>query len=179
MNIIESLNTDYDQYIKHCLDSLKTPVSIIELDNSKGETDLSYLLFTEKSNKTKYEAIAILTMRLLLYKEEINNFSELKKSNIEQFSKQLFTNYENSMYFPNIEIEEFANDFLIKRVEKEANNKSIKINEEALIFSEFKKIFSFKKNILKISKTNFQRLETEYYIETKTDFILFNWFTTA
>jgi LytTr DNA-binding domain len=36
-------------------------------------------------------------MRLLLYKEGINNFSELKKSNIDQWSKQFFTNYENSM----------------------------------------------------------------------------------
>jgi hypothetical protein len=180
MTIIDSLSKNYDQYLNHCLDVLTTKIDIIDLDYSKGETDVARLLFIEKKDLTKYHAVAILTMRLMMYEEEWNDFTRYKKEDFERWIPFLEKQYEGCMYFPSVEINDFKKDFLVERLPHRKGLKSVKHNAQLLNFLKYKSLNPlFHERTVAVSKTKFERLQEEFYVETSHHFVLLNWYTTA
>jgi hypothetical protein len=112
MTIIDTLKQDYDQYLNHCFAVLTTKIDIIELDYTNGETDCVRLLFIEKKDLTRNHAVAILTMRLLLFDEAWNDFKSYKKEDFERWMGVLEKQYEGCLYEPNVEIEPLKRTFL-------------------------------------------------------------------
>jgi hypothetical protein len=180
MTIIDSLSKNYDQYLSHCLDILTTKIDIIDLDYSKGETDFTRLVFVEKKDLTKYHAVAILTMRWMLYEEEWNNFTHYKKEDFERWIPLLKKQYEGCKYFPNVGIADFQSDFFVQRLPMKKELKNVKYNAQTIDFLTFKRTNPlFHERIVAVSKTKFERLKEEFYVETSHHFVLFNWYTTA
>jgi hypothetical protein len=180
MTIIDTLKKDYDQYLNHCLDILTTKIDILDLDYSNGETDCVRLLFIEKKDLTKHHAIAILTMRLMMFEEEWNDLKNYKKEDFERWIPLLEKQYEGCIFFPNVEISDFRKDFFVERLTQKKGLKGIKHNTQPLNFLKYKSLNPlFHERILSVSKTKFARLQEEFYIETSHHFVLFNWYTTA
>jgi hypothetical protein len=180
MTIIDSLLKDYDQYLNHCLDILTTKMDILDLDYSNGETDCVRLLFIEKKDLNLNHAIAILTMRLMMYEEEWNDLKNYKKEDFERWIPLLEKQYEGCLFEPNVEISDFKKDFFVERLTKKKGLKGIKHNALPLNFLKYKSLNPlFHERILSVSKTKFARLQEEFYIETSHHFVLFNWYTTA
>jgi hypothetical protein len=180
MTIIDSLLKDYDQYLNHCLDILTTKMDILDLDYSNGETDYVRLLFIEKKDLTMHHAVAILTMRLMMYEEEWNDLKNYKKEDIERWIRLIEKQYRGCLYFPNIEIDVFKKDFFVARLPQRKGLKSVKHNAQLLNFLKYKSINPlFHERILAVSKTMRKGLQEEFYIETTHHFILFNWYTTG
>jgi hypothetical protein len=180
MTIINSLANNYDQYLNQCLDVLTTKIDIIDLDFTKGETDFTRLLFVEKKDLTKYHAVAILTMRLLLFEEEWNDLKRYTKEDIERWMGILEKQYEGSVYFPDIDVNEFKSHFFVERLTSKKGLKSVEHNGQIIDFLTFKRANPlFHEQIMRVSKTQFSGLKEAFYIETSHHFVLFNWFTTA
>lgn len=180
MTIIDSLSSNYDEYLKQCLDILTTKIGILDLDFSKGETDFTRLLFIEKRDLTTYHAIAILTMRLMMHEEEWNDLTRYTKEDIERWATFLMKQYDNSMYFPNVEIDDFQSHFFVQRLTTKKGLKSVEHNGQVIDFLTFKRTNPlFHEQIKRVSKTQFTSLREEFYIETSHHFVLFHWFTTA
>jgi hypothetical protein len=180
MTIIDTLKKDYDQYLNHCLDILTTKIDILDLDYSNGETDCVRLLFIEKKDLTKYHAVAILTMRLMMFEEEWNDLKNYKKEDFERWIPLLEKQYEGCMFFLNVEISDFRKDFFVERLTQKKGLKGIKHNTQPLNFLKYKSLNPlFHERILSVSKTKFVRLQEEFYIETSHHFVIFNWYTTA
>ncbi len=180
MTIIDSISKDYEQYLSHCLDVLTIKTDIIDIDYSKGETDCTRLIFIEKNDLTSFHTLAILTIRLMMYSEEWNDLKNYKKEDFERWIPILKKQYDNCMYFPNIAIEDFENDFFVARLSASKEIKSMKYNDESIDFQRFKQINPLvHEDILSVSKTRFSGLMEEFYVQTSHHFVLFNWFTTA
>jgi hypothetical protein len=180
MTIIDTLKQDYDQYLNHCLDILTTKIDIINLDYTNGETDCTRLLFIEKKDLTKYHAVAILTMRLMMYGEEWNDLKNYKKEDFERWIPILEKQYKGCLYEPNVEIDDYKKDYFVERLTKSIGLKNVEHNGKTIDFLAFKRINPlFHEKTISVSKTLMERLETEFYIETSHHFVLFNWFTTA
>jgi hypothetical protein len=180
MTIIDTLKAHYDQYLNHCLEVLTTKIDFIELDYANGATDSVRLLFIEKKDLTQHQAIAILTMRLLLFNEACNDFKSYEKEDFERWIDCLEKLYEGCLYEPNIEIEDFKKDFFVERLTSSIGLKSVKHNAKTIDFLSFKRTNPlFHEKTIAISKSKFEGLESEYYIETSHHFMLFNWVTTA
>lgn len=178
MTIIDSLKENHDQYLNQCLDVLTTKTDILDLDYSKGETDFSRLIFIEKKDLTKYHAVAILTMRLHLFENEWNDFKSYKKEDFERWIPLLEKQYEDCIYFPNVEIADFRKDFFVERLTQRKGLKSVKYNAQLLNFLKYKSMNPlFHERILTVSKTKFAGLQEEFYIETSHHFVLLNWVT--
>jgi hypothetical protein len=180
MTIIDSFKQNYDQYLDHCLDVLTTKIDILNLDFSHGETDLTRLLFIEKKELTKPHAMAILTMRLMLFEEEWNDLKAYSKADFERWIPLLDKQYEGCMYFPNRDTVDFKNEYFVQRLTTKKGLKSVAFNGQTIDFLTFKRTNPlFHEQIMRVSKTKFNRLEEEFYIETSHHFALFNWYTTA
>jgi hypothetical protein len=180
MTIIDLLSKDYDQYVNHCLDVLTTKTDILDLDFSHGETDVTRLLFIEKKDLTKQQAMAILTMRLMLFEEGWNDLKVYTKEDFERWIPLLDKQYEGCAYVPNVEIDDFQNEYFVQRLTTKKGLKTVEHNAQKIDFLSFKRTNPlFHEKILAVSKTKFLSLQEEFYIETPHHFVLFNWFTTA
>ena len=180
MTIIDTLKNDYVQYLNHCLDILTTKMDIIDLDYSNGETDCTRLFFIEKKDLIKYHAVAILTMRLMMYEEDWNVLTRYKKEDFERWIPILEKQYEGCMYEPNVDIEDFKKDFFVTRLTQSIGLKNVKHNAKTIDFLSFKRTNPlFHEKTIAVSKTKFAGLKEEFYVETTHHFMLFNWFTTA
>jgi hypothetical protein len=180
MSIIDALKQNYDEYLHQCLDVLTTKTDIIHLDFSKGETDFTRVLFIEKRSLTTNQAIAILTMRLMLFEEEWNDFKSYSKADMERWIGFLEKQYAGSLYISEVEIDDFKyHDFMVRLTTKKGL-KSVEHNGQLIDFLTFKRTNPlFHEQILSVSKTQFNGLKEEFYVETSHHFVLFNWFTTA
>jgi hypothetical protein len=180
MSIIDALKQNYDEYLHQCLDVLTTKTDIIHLDFSKGETDFTRLLFIEKQSLTTNQAIAILTMRLMLFEEEWNDLKHYTKADIGRWIGFLEKQYAGSLYVSDVEIDDFKyHDFMVRLTTKKGL-KSVEHNGQVVDFLTFKRINPlFHEQIKAVSKTKFNGLKEEFYVETSHHFVLFNWFTTA
>jgi hypothetical protein len=88
--------------------------------------------------------------------------------------------YDGCFYVSKVEIADFRKDFFVERLTKKKELKMVKYNAELVNFLHYKSINPlFHESILGVSKTNFARLQEEFYVETSRHFVLFNWFTTA
>jgi hypothetical protein len=180
MTIIDTFKNDYDLYLNECLDVLTTKIDILDLDYSNGETDCTRLLFIEKKDLNFNHAIAILTMRLMMYEEEWNDLKSYKKEDFERWIPLLEKQYEGCLFEPNVEISDFKKDFFVERLTQKKGLKGIKHNALPLNFLKYKGLNPlFHERILSVSKTKFARLQEEFYIETSHHFVIFNWYTTA
>jgi hypothetical protein len=146
------------------------------LDFSKGETDVTRLVFIEKKELTKYHAIAILTMRLMLFGEEWNDLKRYKKEDFERWMPLLAKQYEGCMYVPNIEIDDFKYHHFMVRLTTKKGLTRVEHNGQLIDFLTFKRTNPlFHEQIMRVSKTQFNSLKEEFYIETSHHFVLFNW----
>jgi hypothetical protein len=180
MTIIDSLSENYDAYLDQCLDVLTTKIDIIDLDFSKGETDFTRLLFIEKKDLTKPHAMAILTMRLMLFEEEWNDLKHYEKADFERWIPLLEKQYAGSLYVPDVEIDDFKYNHFMVRLTTKKGLKSVEHNSQLIDFLTFKRTNPlFHEQIVSVSKTQFNGLKEEFYVETSHHFVLFNWFTTA
>jgi hypothetical protein len=180
MTIINSLLKNYEQYLNNCLDVLTIKTDILHLDYSNGETDITRLVCVEKKDLTAYHAIAILTMRLMMYEEEWIDFKQYTKEDFERWIPLLEKQYEGSLYVSKVEIDAFRKNFYVERLTQKKGLKMVKYNAQPLNFLKYKSVNPlFHEKILSVSKTNFGRLQEEFYVETSHHFVLFNWFTTA
>jgi hypothetical protein len=175
MTVIETLKTDYDTYINYCYSGLSKTVNVFCLDHSHGETTLSTILFIKKESLSFKEAFSILTIRLLMYKEEWNNFSDFTRDDMIRISTWLEAKYSNTQFVLNFTI---PNDIDPRFTEKEIV--SILFNNEVITFDYFERTNPLltEKNI-KWSISMFKSIQDECYIETENHFVLFNWYTTA
>jgi hypothetical protein len=175
MTIIETLKTDYNTYIDYCYKGLSRDVDVIFLDHSRSETTLSTILFIKKEDLSFKEAFSILTIRLLMYYEEWNNFSDFTRDDMIRISTQLEAKYFNTEFILNFTI---PNDIDPRLTEKEIL--SIRFNNEVINFDYFETMNPLltEKNI-EWSISLFKSIQDEYYIETENHFVLFNWYTTA
>ena len=180
MTIIETLQKDFEQYLNQCLDVLTTKIGILHLDFSHGETDFTCLLFIEKTDLTQHNAIAILTMRLMMYEEEWNDLKSYTKADFERWIPLLEQQYEGSLYVPNVEIDDFQNAYFVQRLTTKKGLKSVEYNAQNIDFLTFKRTNPlFHEQVVAVSQTKFRGLQEEFYIETSHHFVLFNWYTTA
>ncbi len=177
MTIIETLKQENTQYLKHCLDVLTIKTNVFTLDFSQGETDIARLLFIEKKHFIQPHALAVLTMRLLMFDEEWNDFKNYTPEDIKRWIGFLTKQYEASVYQPNIDSAIFKNNFFAQRLTTE---KGIQHNAKIIDFADFNRLNPLlHEPIINVSKTEFSGLKEEFYIETSHHFVLFNWFTTA
>jgi hypothetical protein len=180
MSIITTLQKNKNRYLDHCLEGLQLNMDAIRIDYSKGETDNVTLLTIAKNSLSKHQAISILTFRLMLYIEEWNDLANYKAEDINRWSKRIKLQYKNTIYNYDIDLTKDSGYYFIERLEKEHEIKSIKHNNKTIDYKIFQNINPLlREPILQSSKTQFNHLETEFYIETENQFILFNWFTTA
>jgi hypothetical protein len=179
MNIIEHLSKNQEQFIENCYVGLSKKVNFIQLDCSRGETDLTTIAYFEKENLNEDQAISVILLRLKMFKEEWNNFKKYTKNDIIRWSKMLEKEYKNSDYLSNITEKEFNNNYLVERLSDKRSLKFLKLNEVYIDFKKFKEINPLNEKIIQISESIFKRSEIEYYLETEKHFVVLNWFTTA
>jgi hypothetical protein len=158
---------------------LQLNFEMIHIDCSKGETDSTSILYIPKNNFSFNEALAILTIKQKMLKEEWNNIKAYTKENVQFWITLLQKEYNHSTYYENVTDDEFLNDHFIHRLQFEEGIKSIYKNGSQISYAKFKEIIPCKDAYVKIAKSIFKRLEAEYYIETDEHFVLFNWYTTA
>lgn len=175
MTLFETLRTEYNTYIDYCYKGLNKDVDIIFLSHSQAETQSSTILFVKKESLSFKEAFSILTIRLLMYIEEWNNFSDFTRDDMIRISSWLETKYSNTKFVLDVTV---SSDIDPRFTEKEIV--SILFNNEVIDFDFFKRINPLltEKNIER-SISIFKSLEDECYIETENHFVLFNWYTTA
>jgi hypothetical protein len=179
MNIIQIISENQGHYINCCVESLTKKIDFITIDCSRGETDLTTIAFIKKENYNFIDAISILTMRLKMYKEEWNDYENYSKSDTIRWSKMLQKDYQNSEFIEDVSEEKFNDNFLVERLSNKIKIKHLKLNDDFINFEEFYEINPIKEKLVSISESIFKRLEIEYYLETKNNFVLLNWFTTA
>jgi hypothetical protein len=178
MNVIESLQSG-NNYIMQASKALEIDVETIDIDCSHGETDRCLILFFVKNNFTFNEAFAILTMKQKMLSEEWEDLDLYNEADVTLWSQILAKEYASSTYSEKVTDDEFLNDHLIHRLQLENSIQSIFYNDKQISFINFQKINPIKTNLIRIAKSMYKRLETEYYIETEIHFVLFNWYTTA
>jgi hypothetical protein len=182
MDIIKLLcMNNYNQYSNDCFHGLEIPINILDIDYSKGETDLVRILFVEKKHLTKYHAISILTMRLLMYEEGWNKYEFYTIKDVEYWIEILEKKYSKSNFLiSNFDLKQDSGYYFIQRLEDNDAINSILFNTEIIEFNDFFMINPlFSEKIIRANTSKFEGLETEYYIETENHFVLFNWYTTA
>jgi hypothetical protein len=176
MNIVETLKHNGVSFHK----GLSVKPDIYELDNSKGETDFTRILLVEKQRFDIFQAIAVLIMRLQMHREDRTDFTAYTKEDIACRITFLERGYKNSTYLQNVDLQQDADYYWIERLNRKADVKAIYLNSEKIDFNTFHKICPvFTDRIINVSKSTFERLEVEFYIETERYFVLFNWYTTA
>ncbi len=179
MNVIQNISKNQEHYINCCVKSLTKKVDFITIDCSRGETDLTTIVYLKKENYNFIDAISILTMRLKMYNEEWKDYESYSKSEIILWFGMLEKEYGNSEFIDDISEEKFNSSYLINRLFDEKEIKYLKLNDDFINFEMFNKINPIKEKIVSISESIFERLEMEFYIETENNFVLLNWFTTA
>jgi hypothetical protein len=176
MNVIQKIKNHYLHYFS----ILDAKTDILELDFSKGETESVQIIFIDKKHLSNEQAITILTMRLMMYGEEWTDFAAYSGEDVIHWIPILETTYLNSSYLQNINLSHDADYYFIERLQCRTEIKAIYYNSEKIDFDAFQKLCPlFTEKIINVSKSEFERLEAEFYIETDRKFILFNWHTTA
>jgi hypothetical protein len=178
MNIIKYLQQN-ENYTNLCLQALHIEFNVIDIDCSNGETDSIKILFIEKGTNSFEAAIAILIMKQKLLGEEWNDVENYTKEDIQFWITLLEKEYEHSTYNEDVLEEKFKNDYFVKRQVNGTDFKSILYDGLEISYVDFQKINPLNSTILKVESSIFEWLEIEYYIETESHFVLFNWYTTA
>ncbi|MBC7861577.1 MAG: hypothetical protein IAF38_01305 [Bacteroidia bacterium] len=179
-NIIDFLTEDFDEYLNYSLKGFKEKVNAYTIDFTRGETVVSKLLCVEKTGHTEKEALIILTQRLLMINEEWLSFDDYSKEDVIRWTDYLKNNYEKASYLTNISLPADKDNCFITGVLASADVQSINYNKRHLSVKEFRDTNPLmNEQIISVSKSEFERLECEFYIETTSHFLLYNWYTTA
>jgi hypothetical protein len=181
MNIITKLKQENTNYLLDFAAVLTTNVDIFFLDYTRGETDFTHLLCLEKSDDLTFnKAMSILLMRLKMYNEEWTDFANYTTDDIERWISFLETEFTNTEHISEVSSETYQNDFMVKRMEDHRDLKSILYNGKKISFGKYTDLNPLLLDkIYHIERTQSERLETQYFIETELHFALFNWYTTA
>ncbi len=178
MNIIQHLQQN-KSYLTIAHKALQIKFETIDIDYNKGETDNTLILYIDKNNYSFEEAMAILTMKQKMLQEEWEDLELYDKDDIATWANMLQKEYSRSTYFENVTDDEFSNNHFMHRLQFADGINSIYCNDIQISHAEFLLKTPCKKEYLKISKSSYTNLEAEYYLETQTHFVLFNWYTTA
>ena len=177
MSIIEFLEKDKNHYLKTCFKGLKLNVNIAFIDHARGETSSSFLFYLEKNTLNFEDAIAILTMRLMMYQEEWNDLESYNQEDVERWIGFLKRNYKNSEYNKEKFVFEYENE---DRLTGKTYTKSIILDKKSINLQAFESINPLKnEKIIQSTCSNFLSLTDEYYVETEKHYVLFHWYTTA
>jgi hypothetical protein len=181
MNIITKLKQENTDYLLDFAAALTSKVDVFFLDFTRGETDFTHLLCLEKSDDLTFDkAVSILLMRLKMYNEEWTDFADYTTDDIERWVGFLETEFTNTEHVSEVSFEAYQNDYMVKRMEDSRDLKSILYNGKKI---SFRKYIGLNRLLLDkiyhIERTQSERLETQYFIETELHFALFNWYTTA
>lgn len=174
--ILSKVNDDTTSMI---FENIDRTVETIELNYSKGETDITTLLFTKKDGLTFAEAIPLLVMRFKMYCEEWNDLTTYTKADIELWTSFIKDEYEQSTFIMDASIDEFKENYFVHRIFENDKQCKIASNRIELDFENFQKLNPLKDEIINVAKITFNRLETIFFVETKLHYIFFNWYTTA
>ncbi len=176
--IIEQLQADKN-YLNYCNQALSTPFNTIDIDCSKGEMDRICIIYLPKSKYSFIEAMSMLTLKQKMLNEEWEDIELYDAKDVALWTTILAKEYKASTYKQNIDAQDFLNDDLVKRLQIEDKQYEIFANDKQINFVALDKINPCKTDFIKISKSDYSRLEVEYYIETQNNYVLFNWYTNA
>ena len=179
MNIIQVLKTEVPQYKKVCFEALKTHIDVIEMNYSGGETDLTTLLFLKKENLIPNEAWAILTLRLFMHSEEFDDFESYTTEEVLSWMELLATQYNKTTFELYTDTAIHSDNYFIDRLKFPEKTNVVRYNGRTISPDTFDKIDPLSDTLRIISRTKFNTLEAEFYIETEKHYLLLNWFTTA
>jgi hypothetical protein len=180
MTIIDHLQKQKAAYFGQILTVFKHEIHVFELDCSRGESDFTRILWVKKKDLRKNQAIAILTIWRKIFDESWQQYSDAKMEDFERWVSFLAQEYAGSTFVKKVDFETDADYFFVERTRDENAIKSIKYNAQIVDYQDFKsKNPLFLENIKSVSKSKFDRLKTEFYVETEQHFVLFHWFTTA
>ena len=179
-HIIDILTEDYNSYLSASIEGLNMNIEVCYIDFTRGETDISTLLYLKKKELTWNEALIILVQRRLMVWEEWLDFSNYNSDDLIRWTGFLKTDYINSIYCDDISLKnDVDKEFFFDRLNPDRIC-SIERNNKKIDFSEFKQSTPLlNETIIKISESKFDRLAAEFYIETDNHYLLYYWFTTA
>jgi hypothetical protein len=180
-NIITKLKQENTNYLLDFAAVLTTNVDVFFLDYTRGETDFTHLLCLKKSDDLTFnKAMSILLMRLKMYNEEWTDFANYTTDDIERWVVFLEVELDNTEHIGEVSFEAYQNDYMVERIEDSRDIKSILYNDKKISFKKYADLNPlFSDSIYHIERTQSERLETQYFIETELHFVLFNWYTTA
>ena len=179
MNIIQVLKKELPHYIDCCFSGLKMHIDVIDMDYSRSETDLTTLLYLKKGNLKLNEAWSILTLRLLMHSEEWTELDTYTIEDIKRWIVLLEEHYKKTQFVPYSDTQIDNDNYFIERLKFPEKTNTIRFNGKTISSDTFDKIDPLTETLHIVSRTKFNNLEAEFYIETENHFLLLNWFTTA
>ena len=179
MNIIQVLKKELPLYLDCCHSGLTLHMDVIDMDYSRSETDLTTLLYLKKENLTHNEAWSILTLRLLMHSEAWTEFETYTTEDIKGWIILLEEHYKKTQFVPYSDTQIDNDNYFIERLKFPEKTNTIRFNGKTISSDTFDKIDPLTDTLHIVSRTKFNNLEAEFYIETENHFLLLNWFTTS
>jgi hypothetical protein len=183
MNILDIVSADREDYITICYHGLKVPVDVFTLDFTSGETDISRVLTVDKSYiPHPVEAFGVLIIRLLMVEEEWLDTGRYTKEDIDGWITWLKPRYYNSVYMNNVHLinSEMLYFHLQRYLSSDSGLAGIQLNGQDISTLEYEELCPLAtEKIVSTSRSKFNGITEEFYIETRDHYTLFNWYTTA
>jgi hypothetical protein len=180
MNAFELLFPENDSKLASCiLEHITRPIEIISLNYNNSETDTTTVLFTVKDGLSFNDGMPLLAIRYKMYCEEWSTNDTYTQEDIERWISMLKNENQQTEFIENISIDEFKDNFFVKRLYENNNICTIQNEEIELSYVSFQKINPLNKDVVLVHKISFDRLEEVFFVETKLHYVFFNWKTTA
>ncbi|MGV3611288.1 MAG: hypothetical protein ACO1N0_10090 [Fluviicola sp.] len=180
MSSLFNLLRENPAYLEISTDGLKKEINVYHIDYTRGETDSCRLLLLRKENLSRDAAFIILIQRLLMIEEEWTDYENYNPEDLMRWSGLVASDYRNSHYEDNVVLDtDEDNSLFMKRLMKESPQNIFYNNSEIAYESYRRNCPLFNEQFLKVSKSKFNWLQVEFYIETPNYYMLYNWYTTA
>lgn len=179
MNVLDYLTEDIETYLDKALAGYAKPVQVSILDFTRGETEITTILSIDTALVVdQKEALIILINRLLNVREEWSGFSMYTKKDILYHRDILENRYSRTTFHSDKPITEYPN---LPSIYLHPNHYvNITHDNEVISREEFIALSPLStENILHIAISEFDWSQSELYIETDTQFMLYHWYTTA
>lgn len=180
MSSLIELLRETPSFLEISVNGLKKAMSNYLVDYTQGETDRSAIFVLPKEDLSWNEAFIILLQRQLMVEEMWLDLEEYNEEDLARWTDLLLSNYMNSPYETGILLDsDEDNAFFMKRLDSDIP-RQIRYNDNPMSHEDFRQTCPlFTEQLLRVSKSKFNRLEVEYYIETENHYLLYNWYTTA
>lgn len=182
--IIDVICKNRKAYLEACWQGLRQKMEVYYIDFTRGETNSSTFICLPKGNLKPKAAYAMLIHRALMVYEEMFDFENYSKLDVALLNEQIQANYKNTQYISNLDLNlERDGAFVFPELGYGWQPEKIYLHDYYPIdFETFDKLNPLRHaKIIAASRTKFneKELETEYYMETETHFLLLHWHTTA